>query len=113
MDYPGLAIKQTIERQEGSSLREWGNRLWQDTQVILAEKTNDKITITKEPNQKIRLGAASNKITGGLQLVCGRPTFALRNTFPSKTRFFFKTLSIIRDVFFMPTMCNFRKDLSL
>ena len=41
MDYPGLAIKQTIERQEGSSLRKWGNRLWQDTQVILAEKTND------------------------------------------------------------------------
>ena len=31
----------------------------------------------KEPKQKSRLGTASNKITGGLHLVCGRSTFAL------------------------------------
>ena len=33
--------------------------------------------ITKDPKQKSRLGAASNEITGGLQLVWGRPTLAL------------------------------------
>ena len=35
------AIKKIIARQEGSSLRECGNRLWQDKQVILDEETND------------------------------------------------------------------------
>ena len=35
----------------------------------------------KEPKQKSRIGTASNKTNGGgggLQLVCGRPTRALR-----------------------------------
>ena len=33
------------------------------------------------PKQKSRLWTASNKITGGLQLVCGRPTLALYNIY--------------------------------
>ena len=37
--------------------------------------------ITKEPKQKSRLGTASNKLTRGLQLVCGRPTLALNSAF--------------------------------
>ena len=32
----------------------------------------------EETKQKCRLGTASNEITGGLQLVFGRPTLALR-----------------------------------
>ena len=35
--------------------------------------------ITKEPKQKGRLGTASTEITGGLQLVCSRPTLALNS----------------------------------
>ena len=35
------------------------------------------LKITKEPKQKSRLGTASNEITWGLELVCGRPTLAL------------------------------------
>ena len=36
----------------------------------------------KSPKQKSRLGTASNKIAGGLQLVCGRQTLALSLNFP-------------------------------
>ena len=41
--------------------------------------------ITKEPKQKSRLGTASNKIAGGLQLVCGRPTLALNSAMVPQT----------------------------
>ena len=36
-------------------------------------------------NQKCRLGTASNEITGGLQLVCGRPTLALSSALVPQT----------------------------
>ena len=42
------------------------------------ETSNGKIN-QEGTKQKCRLGTASNEITGGLQLVCGRPTLALSN----------------------------------
>ena len=33
--------------------------------------------VVRGDKKKSRLGTASNKITGGLELVCGRPTLAL------------------------------------
>ena len=39
----------------------------------------------EEPKQKGRLGTASNEITGGLQLVCGRPTLALSSALVPQT----------------------------
>ena len=39
----------------------------------------------EEPKQKSRLGTASNEITGGLQLVCGRPTLALSSALVPQT----------------------------
>ena len=39
----------------------------------------------KKPKQKSRLWTASNKITGGLQLVCGRPTLALSSALVPQT----------------------------
>ena len=44
-----------------------------------------RLKITKEPKQKSRLGTASIKITGGLQLVCGRPTHALSSALDPQT----------------------------
>ena len=41
--------------------------------------------ITKEPKQKSRLGTASNEITGGLELVCGRPDLALSSALVPQT----------------------------
>ena len=38
-------------------------------------RLNTTSKITKESKQKGRLGAASNKITGGLELLCGRLWF--------------------------------------
>ena len=42
-------------------------------------------TTNEETKQKSRLGTASNKITGGLQLVCGRPTLALSSAMVPQT----------------------------
>ena len=42
--------------------------------------------ITKEPKQKSRLGTASNEITGGLKLVCGRPILALGSVLVHQTK---------------------------
>ena len=39
----------------------------------------------EETKQKYRLGTASNKITGGLKLVCGRPTLALSSALVPQT----------------------------
>ena len=39
----------------------------------------------EEPKLKRRLGTASNEITGGLQLVCGRPTLALSSALVPQT----------------------------
>ena len=47
------------------------------------QQYNNKIT--KEPKQKSRIGTASNEITGGLQLVCDRPTLALSSALVSQT----------------------------
>ena len=41
--------------------------------------------ITKESKQKSRLGTAGNEITGGLQLVSGRPTLALSSALVPQT----------------------------
>ena len=46
--------------------------------LYIYNKNNDKkrhttSKTTKEPKQESRLGTASNKNTGGLQLLCGRP----------------------------------------
>ena len=41
------------------------------------QQTNREKNNHEEPKKKCRLGMASNGITGGLQLVCGRPTLAL------------------------------------
>ena len=38
-----------------------------------------------EPKQKRLLEMASNEITGGLQLVCGRPTLALNSALVPQT----------------------------
>ena len=56
----------------------------------ISNKYNDKqrhttSKFTKEPKQKSRLGTASDKITGRLQLVCGRPTLALRSALVPQT----------------------------
>ena len=45
------------------------------------KKKND----CEETKQKCRLGTASNEITGGLQLVCGRPTLALSSALVPQT----------------------------
>ena len=42
-----------------------------------AIKRATKKSNLEETKQKCRLGTARNGITGGLQLVCGRPTLAL------------------------------------
>ena len=39
----------------------------------------------EETKQKCRLGTASNEITGGLQLVFGRPTLALSSALVPQT----------------------------
>ena len=39
----------------------------------------------EEPKKKCRLGTASNEITGGLQLVFGRPTLALSSALVPQT----------------------------
>ena len=47
--------------------------------------TNRSKNNHEEPKQKRRLGTASNEITGGLQLVCGRPTLALSSALVPQT----------------------------
>ena len=48
-------------------------------------ETNRQKNNHEEPKQKCRLGTASNEITGGLQLVCGRPTFVLGSALVPQT----------------------------
>ena len=47
------------------------------TAMKRASKKWKKRNNEKETKQKCRLGTASGEITGGFQLVCGRPTLAL------------------------------------
>ena len=47
--------------------------------------TNRSKNNHEEPKQKRRPGTASNEITGGLQLVCGRPTLALSSALVPQT----------------------------
>ena len=47
--------------------------------------TNRSKNNHEEPKQKRRLGTASNEITGGLQLVFGRPTLALSSALVPQT----------------------------
>ena len=50
------------------------------------DKTIKKhLKLPKNQKQKSRLGTASNKIAGGLQLVCGRPTLALGSAMVPQT----------------------------
>ena len=42
--------------------------------------------ISKEPKQMSRFGTASNEITAGLKLVCGRPTLALCSVLVHQTK---------------------------
>ena len=51
-----------------------------DTVDAKTKKSNQE-----ETEQKCRLGTASNEITGGLQLVCGRPTLALSSALVPQT----------------------------
>ena len=52
------------------------------TTIKRARKKKSNLEATK---QKCRLGTASNEITGGLQLVCGRPTLALSSALVPQT----------------------------
>ena len=62
--------------------------MWAAMQVatMLADNNQiDKRTTMRKQNRSGRLGTASNEITGGLQLVCGRPTFALSSALVPQT----------------------------
>ena len=48
-----------------------------DITAIKRARKNVKKSNLEETKQKCRLRTASNEITGGLQLVCGRATLAL------------------------------------
>ena len=59
-------------------------------EVLLYNENNHKqqraiSKIAKKNKQRSRLGTASNEITGGLQLVCGRPTLALSTALVPQT----------------------------
>ena len=53
------------------------------TAIKRARKT--KKSNLEGTKQKCRLGTARNEITGGLQLVCGRPTLGLSSALVSQT----------------------------
>ena len=55
-----------------------------DITTIKRARKNEKRNL-EETKQKCRLGTASNEITGGLQLVCGRPTLALSSALVPQT----------------------------
>ena len=55
-----------------------------DISTIKRARKNEKRNL-EETKQKCRLGTASNEITGGLQLVCGRPTLALSSALVPQT----------------------------
>ena len=55
-----------------------------DAKAIKRVRKNKKSNL-EETKQKYRLGTASNKITVGLQLVCGRPTLALSSALVPQT----------------------------
>ena len=56
-----------------------------DTTAIKPARKNEKKSNLEETKQKCRLGTASNGITGGLQLVCGRPTLVLSSALVPQT----------------------------
>ena len=49
------------------------------------QQTNREKNNHEEPKKKCRLGTASNEITGGLQLVFGRPALALSSALVPQT----------------------------
>ena len=49
------------------------------------QKKKKKKKNLEETKQKCRLGTASNEITRGFQLVCGRPTLALSSALVPQT----------------------------
>ena len=51
----------------------------------MLEPGKTKKSNPEETKQKCRLGTASNEITGGLQLVFGRPTLALSSALVPQT----------------------------
>ena len=55
------------------------------TQQQLNEPGKTKKSNLEETKQKCRLGTASNEITGGFKLVCGRPTLALSSALVPQT----------------------------
>ena len=55
-----------------------------DATAIKRARKNEKEQLRGD-KEKCRLGTASNEITGGLQLVCGRPTLALSSTLVPQT----------------------------
>ena len=54
-------------------------------QVATLLADHKQVENSEEPKQKRRIGTASNEITGGLQLVCGRPTLALSSALVPQT----------------------------
>ena len=56
-----------------------------DTTAIKRARKSKKKENEEETKQKCRLGTASNEITGGLLLVCGRPTLALSSALVPQT----------------------------
>ena len=42
-------------------------------------------TTSRNQNRSAAIGTASNKITGGLEIVCGRPTLALSSSMVPQT----------------------------
>ena len=62
--------------------------MWAAMQVATMPADYQQIDDRKNfggPKQKRRLGTASNEITGGLQLICGRPTLALSSALVPQT----------------------------
>ena len=56
-----------------------------DTTTMKRVKKKKKLRGDKETKQNCRLGTASNEITGGLQLVFGRPNLALSSALVPQT----------------------------
>ena len=55
-----------------------------DATAIKRARKNEKEQLRGD-KAKVPLGTASNEITGGLQLVCGRPTLALSSALVPQT----------------------------
>ena len=53
--------------------------------MLADNKQIDEGTTMRNLKKECHLGTASNEITGGLQLVCGRPTLALSSALVPQT----------------------------